>query len=699
MQKHLSSILPLMALAILSLVMVACANIGSPEGGPRDYTPPVMLRSNPVPGAVNFSGKKIEINFDEIVNIKDQTTRVVVSPAPKEQPIIRAQGKKITVEFQDELEPNTTYVIDFTDAIEDNNEGNVLDGFSFAFSTGDHVDSLQVSGMVLRASDLEPMKNVLVGLHSNLDDSAFTTLPFNRVSRTNSRGEFTLRNVAPGDYHIFALRDVDNDYKMARTEDIAFLDRIIVPSTREFTSQDTVFTFDHRIDTIMTATHTEFLPNDLLLSLFNEDYRSLYFKKSERQGDNKLFVLFSATLPEMPTTRVLEPKIYSDEWAKIETREAQDSLVYWLTDSTLIKADTVRLEMSYWRTDDNDSLSMKTDTLTFARKRNANERKQQEKAIKDREKRDKEMEKLQEKLNKLRREGKDTTDVAVELQGLRDMMKVKPVLLKIETCNGNVDITDSLWIKAEAPIGSIAMSGVHLEKMNRDSTWTTVDIPTMVPSNEWDIYRYVAPQRLEQNTDYRLTIDSLAVTSIYGIACDTVRTTFKVKSEEEYANLHVNCLGFQGKAFAQLLNRNSKVLRTVDVKDGYADFYDLLPETYYLMMVLDTNGNGRWDTGNYSQHLQPEDVFYYNNGIKLKKFSDITLTWNVYDVPVDKQKPEAIRKFLPEDRNSKLKKDEKNKKNGNEEDEEEDEFNSNGFINNSSYSGNKYDDVKRGVVK
>ena len=118
MQKHLSSILPLMALAILSLAMVACANIGSPEGGPRDYTPPVMLRSNPVPGAVNFSGKKIEINFDEIVNIKDQTTRVVVSPAPKEQPIIRAQGKKITVEFQDELEPNTTYVIDFTDAIE-----------------------------------------------------------------------------------------------------------------------------------------------------------------------------------------------------------------------------------------------------------------------------------------------------------------------------------------------------------------------------------------------------------------------------------------------------------------------------------------------------------------------------------------------------------------------------------------------------
>ena len=201
---------------------------------------------------------------------------------------------------------------------------------------------------------------------------------------------------------------------------------------------------------------------------------------------------------------------------------------------------------------------------------------------------------------------------------------------------------------------------------------------------------------LEQNTDYRLTIDSLAIQSIYGIACDTIRTTFKVKGEEEYANLHVRCMGFEGKAFAYLLDRNGRVLRKVDVLGSYADFYDLLPETYYIMMVLDANGNERWDTGNYSQHLQPEDVFYYHNAVKLKKYSDMTLTWNIYELPVDKQKPEAIRKFHPEERNSKLKKENEKKNN---EEEEEDEFNSNGFIKNSSYSGNKYDDVKRGVVK
>ena len=689
-------ILPMLVLALLALVGAACANIGSPEGGPRDYTPPMMLRSNPVPGAVNFTGKKVELYFDEIVNLKDQSTRVIVSPAPKEQPAIRAQGKKITVEFQEDLIPNTTYVIDFTDAIEDNNEGNVLDGFSFAFSTGDHLDSLQVSGMVLRASDLEVVKNVLVGLHSNLSDSAFSKLPFDRVSRTNSRGEFTLRNVPPGEYHIFALRDVDNDYKMVRTEDIAFLDEVIVPSASDFTSQDTIFTFDHRIDTIMTAVHTEFKPNDVLLSLFNEEFHSLYFRKSERQGDNKLLALFSTTLPELPTTRVLEPKINNDHWYKLETREAQDSLVYWLTDSTMIKCDTIRVEMTYLHTAENDSITLKTDTLTFAKRRNSSEIKEKEKAAKEREKQKKELAKLEDKLAKQKQEGKDVTDLEDEIEGLRETLKVKPTLLTITTNKGSAEITDSLFIKAEAPIDHIDPGGVHLEIMNADSTWQAVELPTMVPSNKWDIYRYVAPMELKPNADYRLTIDSLAVTSIYGIACDTVRSNFKVKGEEEYANLHVNCLGFEGKAFAHLLDKQGKVLRTVDVLGKFADFYNVPPETYYVMMVLDANGNGRWDTGNYSQHLQPEEVFYYHNPVRLKKFSDITLTWNIYDTPVDKQKPEEIRKFHPEERDTKLKKE--NKKTNND-DEEDDEFNSNGFFNNNSYSGDKYRDTKRGIER
>ena len=200
----------LMAVAV-GLLLVACASIGSPEGGPRDYTPPQVVKTSPAPGALNFKGNKVEITFDEIVNLKDQQKKVIISPAPRTMPLIRSMGKKVTVEFRDPLEENTTYVIDFSNAIEDNNESNQLDGYTFAFSTGDQIDTLAVSGIVLRAKDLEPMQHIIVGLHSNLDDTAFTHVPLERVSRTNDRGKFTIRNLKPGNYHIFALSDMDGD--------------------------------------------------------------------------------------------------------------------------------------------------------------------------------------------------------------------------------------------------------------------------------------------------------------------------------------------------------------------------------------------------------------------------------------------------------------------------------------------------------
>ena len=145
----------------VGLLLAACASIGSPEGGPRDYTPPQVVKMSPMANSVNFKGNKVEITFDEIINLKDQQKKVIISPAPKTQPQIRTVGKKLTIEFRDELEENTTYVIDFSNAIEDNNESNQLDGYTFAFSTGDEIDTLAVSGIVLRACDLEPMQHVI----------------------------------------------------------------------------------------------------------------------------------------------------------------------------------------------------------------------------------------------------------------------------------------------------------------------------------------------------------------------------------------------------------------------------------------------------------------------------------------------------------------------------------------------------------
>lgn len=137
---------------LLSATLIAsCASIGNPSGGPRDEDPPRFVRANPAPGSVNVDRKRIDIEFDELVNVKDAFQKVVVSPTSKSVPRVSSLGKKVTVQFNDSLLPNTTYTIDFANSIEDNNENNKLQGFTYSFSTGPTLDTLQISGMVLSA--------------------------------------------------------------------------------------------------------------------------------------------------------------------------------------------------------------------------------------------------------------------------------------------------------------------------------------------------------------------------------------------------------------------------------------------------------------------------------------------------------------------------------------------------------------------
>ncbi len=678
-----------MVLAV-GLMLVACASIGSPEGGPRDYTPPQVVKSSPQPGTVNFKGNKVEIIFDEIVNLKDQQKKVIISPAPKTMPLVRAVGKKLTVEFRDELEENTTYVIDFSNAIEDNNEGNQLDGYTFAFSTGDQIDSLAVSGIVLQAKDLEPMQHVLVGLHSNLDDTAFTCLPLERVSRTNDRGKFTIRNLKPGQYHVFALNDVDGDYRMARTEDIAFLDEIIVPSTSEYTSQDTVFTFDRRVDTVMTATHTLYLPNDLLLCMFNEGYRSHYVRQTARPADNKLHVLFGAPNDSLPGMEVIRPAEHQRDWYLVERNVTNDSLFYWITDSAMIKTDTIIVAMTYLRTDTADRLEQVTDTVRFGYRKPSAQVKEEEKKAKEREERAKRLGQLLEKQEKAAAQGKELNEG--ELEEIKELQRVDPnefPKLKMDLAkSGAVDIGDSIILKFDAPIASINPAGVHFE-VKRDTLW--VPYPGRVPEirlvDDCDPMRYWLPLAILPDSIYRLTIDSAAVVSVYGLANDKLSKELKVYGPEEYANVYFR-VNIKDGAFVELLGSSEKVERTVTVNNGGFELLNVKPGTYFLRLTIDKNGNGKWDTGNYANHLQPEEVYYYPKKLRLRRNWDLDESWNIYETALDLQKLDDIKHNKPEQSKNKV---EKKQQKPDEEDEDESEF---GTGINPTYTGNKYNDAK-----
>ena len=675
---------------VVALAMAACASIGSPEGGPRDYTPPQVVKTSPAPNSLNFKGNKVEITFDEIVNIKDQQKKVVISPAPRTQPLIRSVGKKVTIEFRDTLQDNTTYVIDFTNAIEDNNEGNQMDGYSFAFSTGDVIDTLAVSGIVLRANDLEPMQHVMVGLHSNLDDTAFTQLPLERVSRTNDLGKFTIRNLKAGSYHIFAINDVDGDYRMARTEDIAFLDTLVVPAVSEYTSMDTVFTFDRHIDTVMQATHTLYLPNDLLLCMFNENYRSHYIKNTARPEAGKLHFLFGAPNDTLPGLEVLRPVEHARDWYRVERNQDNDSLIYWITDSAMIKCDTIIVATTYLRTDTTEQLVEVTDTIRFGYRKPNAKIKEEEKKAKEREDRAKRLAQLLEKQEKADIQGKELNEG--ELEELKELQHKTPdeaPKLKADLARSGIfDVGDSIIVKFDTPVASIDQGGVLLE-IKRDTLWIPIEgVAPLQPINDCNPLTYWIPFTVQPDSTYRLTIDSAAVTSVYGLYNGLLRKELKVKGLEEYANVFFKVNVHDG-AFVELMTSNEKVERRAIVQNGAFELLNVNPNTYYLRLVIDSNGNGKWDTGNYANHLQPEEVYYYPKKLKLRRNWDLDESWNIYQTAIDLQKPEEIRHNKPDQAKNKIEK--KTDKKPGDEEEEEDEFGT-GITN--TYTGDKYKDTK-----
>ena len=224
------------------MTLWACANPGSgPDGGPYDETPPHIVSMTPAIGSVNIKTKKVSLLFDELIKVENPSEKVTVSPPQMEVPEIKVSGRRVNVSLSDSLKPNTTYTIDFSDAIEDSNEGNPLGNFTYYFSTGGAIDTMEIAGYVLAAENLEPQKGLLVGLHSDLNDSAFTALPFERVARTDSRGHFCIKGIAPGTYRIYALKDIDGDFKMSRGEMMAALRQDITPTCFPDVRQDTAW--------------------------------------------------------------------------------------------------------------------------------------------------------------------------------------------------------------------------------------------------------------------------------------------------------------------------------------------------------------------------------------------------------------------------------------------------------------------------
>ena len=598
-----------------ALLFQACANVGTPDGGEYDEQPPRLLRTSPVVNAVNWQGRKVELYFDEYVRVVNATEKVIVSPPQIEPPSITMQpSKRITIELREDLQPDVTYTIDFSDAIVDNNEDNPFGSFAFTFSTGASVDTFEVSGHVLDAENLDPVKGIYVGAYlvdEEHTDSVFRTKPLARVSRTDESGYFCIRGLKEtARYQIVALQDGDQNFMFnQKSEQIAFLDSFITTSAHPHMRADTVWRDSLTIDSIRHVSYTHYYPDDLVLRAFKEDAMALYLLKAERLAPTHFQVYFSAPSPQLPTMTGLN--FDAEDAFLLEKTLHNDTLTYWLRDTLLCQTDTLHLAMEYWATDTLGMLSLTTDTLELPIRRRA------------------------------------TATATTRSTSRRDDENAPPPpppTLSVQvTPNSRMEIENNIVLTFPEPITGFPDSIIQLTEQAPKDT-IAYPKPFLLRADTLNLRRFVVLAEWNPGHSYAMHIDTAAIQGIYGLRTKAIDWKATMKQVEEYAtSLTFNITGLQDSAaFVELLSETGNVTYTMPVENNKVEFFFLKPGKYYARLVSDRNNNGKWDVGLYP-NTQPEEVFYFSKLLELRVLWTAAEDWDLYAVPFDRQKPEALK--------------------------------------------------------
>jgi uncharacterized protein (DUF2141 family) len=591
-----------LALSVIALTFIvySCANKAQgPMGGPKDETPPKVVKSTPLNGALNFKKKEIQIIFDENISIDKPNDNVLISPPQLKQPLVKGNARVVTINFEEELVDSTTYTVNFGNAIVDLNEKNQLKDYRFAFSTGNVIDTLRISGHVINAENLNPISGIYVGIYRENEDSAFFQKPFLRIGKTNENGEFVIDNIKAGKYQVYALGDVNKDYFYQPGEGVAFIDSLVVPTFRLEEMRDTVWEDSVTIDSVRTYMGTKFLPDNILMRFFKESKKRQYLIKNERKQAEMFQLFFNASLAKDP---VIKPLNFSwDNKYILQKNNASDTLSYWITDSAVYRTDTLTLTVSYLKTDSVFNLVEQTDTLEiFSRKPKINP-----KAKKD------------------------------NPQPVKNFYKFST------NASGAFDVYNPIFIKFEAPLQDVDLGKINLsEKVDSTfkalkPTWSAVDSTGLIFKLEhvW-----------EPEKSYELKIDSAAFRSIYQLNTDKYSSQFKVKSLEEYSALKLSLEQFDSLVVFQVLDTKDVVLRTKPASKAGTLFEFLKPGDYYVRTFVDKNRNGLWDTGDINNRLHPEEVFYSPKKLSLRANWEFEETLNLQSLPLLQQKPAELKK-------------------------------------------------------
>ncbi|MGM0497998.1 MAG: Ig-like domain-containing protein [Bacteroidota bacterium] len=591
-----------------------CAKVVSPSGGPKDSIPPQPIRAEPPNYSTGFSTDEIEIEFNEFITFKEMNKQFISSPPFSEKPDISERGKKVKVFLNDTLKDSTTYTLNFGNAIVDFREGNALRNFRYVFSTGSIIDSLYVEGQVFDAYSLKPKKNVAVMLYERFKDS----LPYTRVpdfvARTDEEGKFLIPNLREDQYKIFALEDENNNYLYdSPDENIGFSDTTIKFTKEEFTDRDTIYkdTIEREnnsdslvIDTVEVNEYREWVAKDFQLRLFNEDQDKQYLKTSNRKEPQKISFIFnrpvedSISLNLLDTVAVDSADSESNGLDSIKTekkllaeKNMEDTLTYWILDSTIYNQEYLTFELSYPALDSAGEKYERLDTLELR--------------------------------YSFEQEQKDTIELATNASK-----------------SGLFDLNRKIHISHPYPLESIDTSGICLWKV-QDTVMIEKDVK--LEKDTGNLYGFRLLNDLQQNSSYKLQIITNTVKSIYEFYHDTLEVDFQTQEKDHYGELTMD-MGTIDKPFIfQLLKSEEDLYREEWYPASYNEKikWDYLePGEYSIRLIIDENGNKEWDTGDYLNHIQPEKVSFYPEKIEIRSNWELELKWDVNINSIVKPKKE-----------------------------------------------------------
>jgi len=595
------------------LSISSCANIGMPTGGPRDSVPPVLLETNPEFGELEYDGDDVRLTFNEYIQPDEISEILVISPPLSKRPIIKTKSKTLIVQFNEDLKDSTTYSLDFKNSVVDNNERNPLENLRLTFSTGPVLDTLRIAGQVVDAFNLEPIEKGLVVLHSNLHDSAvFKTKP-DYIAKTDEDGMFMMDNLAPGEYHVFAINDMNNDLLYNEgAEEIAFVDDLVIPRAEFHETRDTLV---KGLDSMLVLGHTHFYPDPFFLHYFMEDIFDQYIETAERQARNKILFIFNESVKDTFNVRLLDREV--QDWKMMEYNEKVDSIVIWIADTTVSKYDSLMMELSYIQLDSAGMPFVFRDTMLM------------------------EFSEPEVETRRGRRRSEETEED-----------KPKPVeqFNWQNNISGKMELNGNIRLTSPEPVASFDSTMITLY-LSEDTLKTPLNFT--FSTNKKAYRTYNISYNWEPQTKYTLHIDSAACFNIYGISSREFSKGFETREDDYYGSLNFEFSNVPGPMIVQVLknNEDEEVLRQKQFDSNGTLVFDFLPpDKYKVKVIYDANGNGKWDTGSYQDKIQPERVSYINEVLKLRSNWSETHVWDLSPNPefqkeiIDKELEEQKRK-------------------------------------------------------